>query len=295
MGRARTRFCVHCGRVLGGVRWVAEPPGARDAPAAVPRPRYAGPPSYRDVPRWSLARWVDAPEAGPDGPLPGRPPADPRAALRSTSGLLRNLALTTATLAVIAGVAEGWRYVLLLVSRSAALSAGPLAFSDALVTLAGLLTPVAALATGLVFLRWLMTARDVVADESGTVPSRSRSAVIIGTVLPPTTLTVPGSALTELEHAASGRPADERPRPSRPVARWWAAWAASVVLGLLAVLRGLGQGTQALADAVLLHGLADLVAAVTAVLTVWMVEHLTELIAPELRATGRETVVRVGA
>lgn len=294
--RAGTRYCVHCGRALSGVRWVASTPDESAArEPEVPRPRYGGPPSYRHVPRWSLARWAAPPAPGPDGPLPDPPARDPAAMLRSTAGLLGQLALTTAALALVAGVAEGWRYVLLLASRGSALSPGPLAFSDALVTLAGLLAPVGALATGLVFLRWLLAARVMVAGESGTVPSRPPWAVVLGAVLPPATLTVLGSTLAELEHVASGRPPAERPRPSQQVARWWVGWVMSVVLGLLAVVRGLGDSTQALADAVVLHGLADLAAAVAAVLTVWMVEHLTELIAPVLRTSGRQTVVRVGA
>ena len=74
-------------------------------------------------------------------------------------------------------------------------------------TLAGLLTPIAAVATGVVFLRWLLAAREMVAAESHTVPSRPPWAVVLGAVLPPATLTVPGSTLAELEHVASGRPA----------------------------------------------------------------------------------------
>ena len=110
---------------------------------------------------------------------------------------------------------------------------------------------------------------------------------MLGSVLPGPNLTVPGSALTEVEHAASGAAASTTPRPSASVARWWAAWAVSVVLGVCAVLRGLAGSTQALADSVVLHGLADLAAAVTAVLTVGMVVHLTDLLAPTLRERGR--------
>jgi hypothetical protein len=295
-----TRYCVHCGRVLTGVQWVALPPDAM-APRE-PRLRrrpYAGPPSYRAVPLWSLRSWMPAPapaaDGAPDphGPLP--PPArpDPGTALRGTAGLLRRLALTTAVLAGIAAVAEGWRYALLVASRSEALSPGPLAFSDALVTLVGLLAPATALATGVTFLWWLCRGREIAATISGTRPARRTWAVVVGSVVPGPNLTVPGSALAEVEHAASGMPANATPRPSVPVARWWAAWAVSIVLGIVAVLRGLGGSTQALADAVVLHGLADLAAAVTALLTVTVVAHLTELLAPELRTRSRAHVVRV--
>lgn len=302
---AASRYCVHCGRSLSGARWIAHPPGA-EVPAGLRRPgsgpprgRYRGPPAYREIPRWSLWPWAPpapgphAPE-GADAPA-GPPPATrtPAEELRWSAGGVARLAAATGMLAGVAAVAEAWRYGLLLASRGQALSEWPLAFSDALVTLAGLLTPVAAVATGVAFLRWLVRGRRIAADLSGTDPARSTRTVVIGSILPGPNLTVPGSALTEMEHAASGFPPDRRPRPSRPVARWWIAWACSVLLGLLAVLRGLGDSTQALADSVVLHGLTDVAAALTALGTIRMVDHLTELLAPEIRTSGRDHVLAV--
>ncbi|CAA9242102.1 MAG: hypothetical protein AVDCRST_MAG54-1550, partial [uncultured Actinomycetospora sp.] len=237
--------------------------------------------------------WMPAPEPGDDGPLAAPPAREPEDALRRTAGLLVRLATVTAVLACIAELAEAWRYGLLVASRSAALSAGPLAFSDALVTLVGLLAPLMALATGAQFLLWLHRARGLAATISGTRPARRTWAVVLGSVLPGPNLTVPGAALAEVEHAASGEPATARPRPSTPVRRWWIAWDASVVLGVLAVLRGLGDSTQALADAALLDAVADVAAAVAALATVVVVAHLTELLAPELRPAGREAVLGV--
>lgn len=293
-GRARppdagTRFCVHCGRSLAGMTWVADVPEAlRPGPPAPPRRRYTGPPRYHRIPRWSLWPW--APTAtGPDLPAPeARSPGDE---LRRLAVLIEPLARTTAVLAVIAALAEVWRYVLLVDSRDEALSPIALAFSDTLVTLVGLLTPVAAVVTGLVFLLWLVRGRAIAGELSGTEPSRGTVAVVVGSILPGPNLTVPGSALAEMEHAASGRPPGGRPHPSAPVARWWVAWGCSVVLGVAAVLRGLGTSTQAMADSVLLHGLADVAAAAVAVVTIPMVEHLTALLAPRLRDAGREHVV----
>lgn len=289
-----TRYCVHCGRVLTGVRWVALPPDALRprAPRRRGRP-YTGPPRYATPPRWSLRTWMPAPEPGAEGPLPAHPTRHPDDVLRRTAGLLVRLATTTAVLAGLAALAEGWRYGLLVASRSAALSPGPLVFSDVLVTLVGLLAPVAAVATGALFLRWLHLARGIAATISGTRPARRPWAVVVGSVLPGPNLTVPGAALAEVEHAASDLPAEARPRPSRPVLRWWIAWDASVVLGVAAVLRGLSGSTQAMADAVLLHALADAVAALAALATVGVVSHLTELLAPELRPAGREAVLAV--
>jgi hypothetical protein len=288
------RFCVHCGRVLSGVRWVATTPDAwrpRD-PGPVRRP-YAGPPRYREFPRWSLWPWAARPEpGGPDGPLPPRPAPDPQDALRAHAELLRKLAVTTALLAGLAAAGEVFRYVLLVLSRGRALSGVTLGWSDALVTLFGLLAPVAALATGVVFLRWLLAARDLAARESGTRPWRSTRILLLGCVLPPFTLTVPGATLAEIEHAAAGRDPATRPTPSRPVLVWWVSWAVGVVLGIVTVVHGFWTSTQALADGVELHAVVDVVAVVTAWATVRVVAHLTELLAPVLRPSGRTWMVR---
>ncbi|WP_433800993.1 DUF4328 domain-containing protein [Actinomycetospora sp. CA-084318] len=287
------RFCVHCGRVLGGVRWVATTPDAtRPRTPAPRRAPYAGPPRYRSIPRWSLWPWAARPEPGdPDGPLAPPPPPAPDDALRATADLLRRLAVTTALLCGVAAFGEAFRYVLLLVSRDRALSGVLLGWSDAIVGLFGLLAPVAALATGAVFLRWLLRAREIAAEASGTRPWRSTRMLLVGCVLPPLTLTVPGATLAEIEHAASGRPADVRPTPSRTVLAWWAAWVVGVVLGLVTVVQGFADSTQALADGVVLHFWSDVLAAVVAVLTVRVTAHLTELLAPVLRASGRSYVV----
>lgn len=291
-----TRYCVHCGRVLAGVRWVALPPDAlRPREPRRPRRPYAGPPRYAATPRWSLRAWMPAPDPGPEGALPLPPPREPDEVLRRAADVLVRVATATLALAALGAIAEAWRYGLLVASRSSALSSVPLAVSDALVTLVGLLAPVGALATGVLFLRWLHLAREIAAAYSGTRPARRMWAVVVGSVLPGPNLTVPGAALTELEHTGSALPTDARPRPSTPVLRWWVAWDASVVLGVAAVLRGLGESTQALADSVLLHAIADVAAAVAAWATIRVVTHLTELLAPELRPGGREAVVRVAS
>jgi hypothetical protein len=288
------RFCVHCGRVLSGVRWVASTPDAlrprEPAPVRLP---YGGPPRYRQIPRWSLWPWATRPEPGsPDGPMAPRSAPDPQEALRAHAELLRRLALTTALLTGVAAAGEVFRYVLLLLSRDRALSGVALGWSDVIVTLFGLLAPVAAIATGAVFLRWLVTARTVAAEISGTRPWRSTRMLLLGCVLPPFTLTVPGATLTEIEHAAAGRDPATRPVPSRPVLVWWAAWAVGVVLGVITVVHGFWTSTQALADGVVLHALVDVAAVVTAWATIRVVAHLTELLAPVLRPAGRSWVVR---
>ncbi|MCD2193273.1 DUF4328 domain-containing protein [Actinomycetospora endophytica] len=290
------RFCVHCGRVLSGVRWVATTPDAmRPREPVLTRLPYAGPPSYRQIPRWSLWPWAERPEPGsPDGPLPPRAATEPQEALRAHAAFLRQLAITTGVLAGVAAAGEVFRYVLLLLSRDRALSGVVLGWSDVLVTLFGLLAPVAALATGVIFLRWLLAARTVASEISGTRPWRSTRILLLGCVLPPFTLTVPGATLAEIEHAAGRDPA-RRPVPSRPVLTWWATWAVGVVLGILTVVQGFWTSTQALADGVELHALVDVAAVVTAWATIRVVAHLTELLAPVLRPTGRSWVVRPAA
>ncbi len=291
------RFCVHCGRVLSGVRWVATTPDAlRPREPVRRRAPYAGPPRYRDVPRWSLWPWATRPEPGsPEGPLPPRPTPGPQEAVRAHAELLRKLAVTTGLLAGVAAAGEVFRYVLLVLSRDRALSGVALGWSDVLVTLFGLLAPVAALATGVVFLRWLLAARGLAAEESGTRPWRSTRLLVLGCVLPPFTLTVPGATLAEIEHAAAGSDPATRPTPSRPVLVWWVSWAVGVVLGLVTVVHGFWTSTQALADGVVLHALVDVVAVVTAWTTIRVVAHLTELLAPVLRPSGRTWVVRAAA
>lgn len=291
------RFCVHCGRVLSGVRWVATTPdGLRPREPVPARLPYAGPPRYRRIPRWSLWPWAARPEpGGPDGPLPPRPAPDPRDELRTHAALLRRLAITTGLLAGVAAAGEVFRYVLLLLSRDRALSGVALGWSDVIVTLFGLLAPVAALATGVTFLRWLVAARAFAAEISGTRPWRSTRVLLLGCVLPPFTLTVPGATLAEIEHAAGGGDPSTRPVPSRPVLTWWATWSVGVVLGVVTVVHGFWTSTQALADGVVLHALVDVAAVVAAWATIRVVAHLSELLTPELRASGRTWVVRPAA
>ena len=212
--------------------------------------------------------------------------------LRGTAGFLRRLAVTTALLTGVAALGEVLRYVLLLVSRDRALSGVLLGWSDAIVGIFGWLAPVAALATA----PWCSCAGCSSPARSpprsrATRPWRSTRLLLLGCVLPPFTLTVPGATLAEIEHAASGLDPDDRPVPSRPVLAWWVAWAGGVLLGLATVAQGFATSTQALADGVVLHFWVDVVAVVTCWLTIRVVEHLTDLLAPVLRTSGRSYVV----
>jgi hypothetical protein len=282
-------FCPYCGRYLGTLCWVAEPP----PPAVPPAPtrvrlRYDGPPRYRFVPRWGFPARAWQPPA----PV-GAPPVDPLLAARSLLGTVVPVLWATAAVALLAAAAEVWRYLLLLASRDGALSAGVVAASDAFVASAGTVAPILTVVAGGLLVGWSVRATEAAADRAGVRPSRSTRGILAGWLVPGPNLSVPGSVLAEIEHAALGRPAGDRPRPSRLLRLWWGLWATGVVLSAAALLWSLRDGVQAQADGVVLHAVLDLLAAVTAVVTARLVVRLTRLLGPAF-PRRRELVVRVG-
>lgn len=281
-------FCAYCGQFLVPMRWVASPP--QGAPArAVPEPRapYTGPPRYPTTPSWGYPAlpWRRAEQAESRSPV---------ALLVAKAGLLVPMLRGLAVLAALAAFAEGWRYVLLLRSRGAALEASEVAASDALVDAASWVTTLVTLVVGLLLVRWVLAALRTSAARTGREPARSARSVVLGWLVPGVNLTVPGSVMAEIEHAALDREPDRRPDPSTLVRVWWGLWASNVVLGMVAVGWLLRDGTQARADGVLQHALVDLVAAATAMVTARLVTELTALIGPP-RAVALPRVVRVGA
>jgi hypothetical protein len=185
-----------------------------------------------------------------------------------------------------------WRYVLLLASREGALSAGAVAASDALVASAGTVAPVLTVVSGGMLVLWSLRAYQAAAERVGVRPARSARWIVVGWLVPGLNLSVPGSVLAEIEHAALRRSPGERPRPSKSLLVWWALWAASVVLAAVVLLWSLRTGVQALADGVVLHAVLDVLAAVTAVVTARLVLLLTRLLAPA-PSRRREVLVRV--
>ena len=277
-------FCPYCGRYLAALTWVAEPPSSGLPPLPVrPRFRYTGPPRYRDVPRWGFPAlpWREEQADAAPGPLD-------RA--RALAHPLTVALWVTAAVAAVGFAAETLRYVVLLLSRSDALPGGLVAFSDAAVAFGGWATVAGFVAAGVLMVLWSLQVREAAAARSGTVPARSVRLVVAGWVVPGLNLSLPGSLLAEIEHAALDRPADRRPHPSRLLVAWWAAWGTSVVLGVLAFGWSFRSGVQALADGVVLHALLGLVAAVTAVLTVRVVRHLGALLEPT-RPGAREVLL----
>lgn len=254
----------------------ALPEAARPAPPAPARPRYQGPPRYRYVPRWGL----------PPGPWRHGSSAQERPTpvqlARALAGQLVPVLRVSAVLAAVATGAELWRYVLLLFSRTEALSPLAVAWSDSLVWFGGWASLAAVLASGYLLVQWTLQAMRAAADRSGTLPPRSTRAVVAGWLVPGLNLAVPGAVLAEIEHAALDLPPGRRPRPSRELLVWWALWAAGVLLAVLTALWSLRGETQALADGVVLHAWLDALAAVTAVVTLRLVRRLTDLLEPSL-------------
>jgi hypothetical protein len=208
--------------------------------------------------------------------------------------LTATLWVTTAALGVAAG-GEGWRYALLVLSRDGALPRTVVAFSDALVVTAGVVSGLAALASLALGVLWVLRARDVAAAVSGQRPARPVRDVLIGLLVPGLNLAVAGCVLAELEHAAARKPADERPRPSRLLRMWWIAWVVGEVLFAVVWLVTLfGTSVQALANGVELHLLADLVAAFVAASGAVFVGRVTQLLEPVDPSTvARLRVVKV--
>lgn len=287
-GVVGTDGCPGCARPP--LRWVATPPGG-DPPPRHPPPRrpYGGPPGYPVVPRWGLPRlgW-----RRPVGLVTPVPPAAER--MRVAAGSLVPVLWLVTALAVVAAAAEVWRYSLLLDSRFDAVPAAPLRASDALVVTAGWLGLVAGVLAVLLGVTWLVRTCDAAAESAGVHPSRPRWAVVAGTLLPGVNLLVPGAVLAEIEHAALGGDPARRPRPSRLVTWWWVVWAAALLAAAGTVLWGGLDSVQAQADGVLLHAVTDVLAAVTAVLTVAVVRRTTALLSPvDPRYARRRLVVRV--
>lgn len=276
-----------------GLQWVATPPpvaGAGEESRTLPQP-YTGPPSYPSPPRWGF------PLLGWRRPMPlNTPTVSVAERMRALAATAVPLLWLTAALALTTAGAEGWRYALLLNSRTDAVSARPLHVSDALVVTGGVVSLIAAVLAGAVTVGWLVRACAAAARSAGVRPPRPTWQLVAGVLVPGVNLLLPGAVLAELEHAALRRDPDRRPRPSTLVAGWWAIWAAGLVLAAVTMLWGLREGVQARADGVLLHVATDLVAAGVAITTIVVVQRMTRLLGPGLQPGARRmVVVRVGS
>ncbi|WP_460958052.1 DUF4328 domain-containing protein [Parasphingorhabdus pacifica] len=231
------------------------------------------------MPRWGFPllawRWPLA--------LPNRPKADPVERVEVLTPATISVLWLTAGLAGLAAVGEAWRYVLLLISREAALPALPLSISDALVTTAGSLTWLVGLVAAVFVVLWFVRAREASAERIGVRNARPHWQVIVGAFVPGLNLVVPGSAVAELEHAVligEGARGEGRPIPSRLVIVWWASWAVCLLSGWLALVWGFRDGVQALADGVVMHLVNDVAVVVLAVSSIRLVKYLARLLVP---------------
>ncbi|MFC4854785.1 DUF4328 domain-containing protein [Actinophytocola glycyrrhizae] len=260
-------------------RWTATvPPGTGRRPRPRRRLPYLGPPGYRTPPRWGFPalawRW---PTTVP-GTLPDQPVTVDR--VRAVAGHASAMMWALACLALITAGGEIWRYVLLLESRTGALSARLVSTSDAVVTIAGVLTLAFTVLAAIVALWWLHLARHAAADLAHQQVTRPDWQVLVYLLVPGVNLAMAGVILTELEHQVLHRPATTRPRPTKPVAIWWATWAAAGVLFATTVAWRFRDSVQAHADSIVLSALTDLSAAGVAVLTALLIRRLTTLLAP---------------
>ncbi|GLW92039.1 DUF4328 domain-containing protein [Actinokineospora globicatena] len=278
-----------------GYEWVATPPPTNQAPEA-PRLRlpYLGPPRYRTPPRWGFPalawRWPTAVVG--IGALEEASGAVER--VRGRARFAASALWLLAAVAVIAAGAEVWRYVLLLDSRTGALSRSVVQWSDSLVTTGAVLSIAAGIISAATVLWWLHAAREAAAETAGYAPAREDWRLLPGLLLPGPNLIVPGAVLAELEHAILRRPAEDRPRPSPLLTTWWIAWAASGLLFATTLLWRLHTSVQAQADGVLLSAATNLTAAAVAILTIRLVDRLSLLLAPIAPSSVRRLrVVRV--
>ena len=263
-------WCPRCGGVLSApmstspwvTQWVATaPPRVRGAVA----PAGLGPtPRYGSTPRWGL------PVVAWRHPLDRVERVSAAERARLSAAAVRPVLIGAAVMFLVAAAAQGWRYSLLLAGRTQLLAARTVGYSDAAVVAAGVVAPVLALVAAVIGTVWLVRARRAAAERGGARETRSVRAVVAGVFVPGWNLGQAGVLVTELQAMLTGVR-----RPTAQVRWWWVSWVVGVVLGVTTWgWRQLGTA-QAQADAVLIAGLADVVAAITAVLTLRLVARCT--------------------
>lgn len=260
-------------------RWVASVPHGVSRRQRVRRKLpYLGPPSYGSTPTWGFPalawRWPTT--------VPGAAGREPVTVDRvhSVAGHAAAMMWTVAVLGVLAAAGEVWRYVLLVRSRTGALSTRLVSTSDAVVTIAASLAMAFAVIALVVALWWLHLARHAAADVAEQRPPRPDWQVYVYLLVPGLNLAMAGVILAELEHVVLRRPVTERPTPTRATKVWWAVWAGSGLLFAVTVAWRFRDSVQAHADGVVLSALTDLAAAAVAVLTALTIRRLTSLLAP---------------
>src|SRR6202000_2059893 len=161
-------------RLPQGYRWIAVRPGPPPPPRRRRRP--LGPtPRYLSIPRWGLLDRIDH-DAGP-----GRPQRRaPAAAGVRTAFFLSAVALSAAALVHLV------RYLLLMINRNTLLNWVVADAAALLSVLASLAAIAAVMNCAVVPTRWLTPRRAAAFEHAGRPESRSRRALWLGTLLPPT-------------------------------------------------------------------------------------------------------------
>ncbi|WP_428339738.1 DUF4328 domain-containing protein [Mycobacterium sp.] len=165
-------------RLPPGYRWIAVRPGPPPPPRRRRRP--LGPtPRYPVIPRWGLQDRVEQDSGSGRDPRQA-PPAD---RIR-TSFFVSAVALGAAALVHLL------RYLLLVINRNTLLN-WVVADAAALLSVLASLAAIAAVSTSAYLVtRWLIARRAAAFEHVGRSDSRSRRALWIGTLLPPTAAVV---------------------------------------------------------------------------------------------------------
>ncbi|MCX5045129.1 DUF4328 domain-containing protein [Aldersonia sp. NBC_00410] len=236
-------------------RWVARRPGPprRTAPTSAPTPT----PRYPETPRWGL---IDTP------PMPQ---AAPRTPLAWFADRVEALLIVTAMLFVLAALAEGLRYAILLRNRAHLIEQWLLSCSDAAVWSTSVLALLVALVAALAVVGWLIRARAEEFADRGRLDPRATPFLVAGCVVPVLNLIAPGVFLTEL--------AQRRPREQLIAVRvWWCTWVLGAVMAIAALAWRSAGSLQAQADGVVFTALTDVVAATVAVVTLGTIYRLED-------------------
>lgn len=256
--------CIYCDATLPLPRWRAVRPPHTVAPTMVRTVPVTPTPSYgTHHPAWGFPLIaIQSPAAA----------ASPQDQAQAPGGVILIIAaLISALASACAAVAESWRYGLGLRGRTALLDAQQVALSDISVLITGWVALCAGIVTALIAVAQLPRWYEGATARAGRRPARNTGQIQLRLLVPGWNLYGLGQVLSEI--AALLRLGDA----GRRVHRWaigvlWAAWAASGVVALAALLRAFGASVQARADTVLLHaavdGLAALVAGLLAIVLI---------------------------
>jgi hypothetical protein len=166
-------------------------------------------------------------------------------------------------LLVAAALAEFFRFGVLLQNRTRLISPLELAVSDAAEVCLSVASVIVGAIAIVASVCWLRVARRDMFAADGELDPRRGWVIVVGSLVPVLNLVMPGVFLTELTR-------------HRVVRWWWAAWVLNwfVVVGV--VLWRLRDGLAAQAYGVLFTGIADLIAAGTAALTLLVIRRVQD-------------------